>query len=798
MRARRAVPRPPAAIVRARRLRVVRWLVAVFLTAGSAPAAAQNLGKVAREVTNIEGDAQQLVSSPLRRSRLRGAHYVEERLTDGELFYRLQDYVRASIVFTDIVENHSGHRAHPDAMFLLGESLFHAGDYLGARTRFREVIRRSDESAFRPYAAKSLGRLIEIAIHTRDFEHVEDYFQRLRRLPPKEIEAATAYFRAKYLYNKAVPVRDVLREGAEGSPSIDVATLEEARRAFEAVADGSPYYAQARYFIGVIHTLRNEFPQAIEAFRRVLRSRATTPEQERVVDLTQLALGRLYYETDRIQQAVEAYQAVPRTSPHFTTALYEIAWAYIRVGDSTKADRALEVLSVVAPESPYIPDAKVLRGNLLLRNGRLEDASEVFGEVRQQFVPIRRQLEEMIAQRDDPQAYFRQLVRANMEAFDASAFLPEEAQRWARFEGDVDRALGVLSDLSQAKQLVSETNSLIQRLTAAIDAPNRGSVFADLRRHLESVTALRNRAARARRALLAIEEDELPSGNSELASARAERRRLERAMSGVPTEDEDFMDRDDELRVRYKALDRELSRLKVALMGMEAKATAAERFLSDTADERDPEGLDATLGELGQHREAVEQYQAEIDEIENLLEAGRLQVGVGDARYQRDDRLRSEYNAAVARERELMREAGVRLPPEIDRLFARIDKVESLLDRHHAKVDSIVDERVADIRKVLKEESQNLEGYREQVASLEGETETVVAGIAYENFNNVRERFYELVLEADVGRINVAWARREEHRSRVDLLSRERSREMRTLDDEFREIMDEDSAGGGE
>lgn len=798
MRARRAVPRPPAAIGRAGRLRAVLWLAAVFLVAGRAPAAAQDLRKVAREVTHIEGDAQQLASSPLRRSRLRGANYVEERLTDGELFYRLQDYVRASIIFTDIVENHPKHRALPDAMFLLGEALFHAGDYLGARTRFREIIRRSDESAFRPYAPRSLGRLIEIAIHTRDFEHVEDYFQRLSRLPPKEIEAATSYFRAKYLYNKAVPVRDVLREGAEGPAAIDLGLLEEARRAFEAVASGSPYYSQARYFIGVIHTLRNEFPQAIEAFRRVLRSRATTPEQERVVDLTQLALGRLYYETDRIQQAVEAYQSVPRTSPHFTTALYEIAWAYIRVGDSTKADRALEVLSVVAPDSPYIPDAKVLRGNLLLRNGRLDDANEVFGEVRQQFVPIRRQLEEMIAQREDPHAYFRELVRANMEAFDASAFLPEEAQRWARFEGDVDRALSVLSDLSQAKQLVAETNDLIQRLTAAIDAPNRGSVFADLRRHLESVTALRNRLARARRALLAIEEDKLSGGGGELAKVRANRRRLERALSDAPTDDEDFVDRDDELRVRYKRLERELSRLKVALMGMEAKATAAERFLTDTAAERDPDGVQATLGELAQHREAVEQYREEIREVENLLEAGQLQVGVGDVRYQRDDRLRKEYNAAVARERELMRGAGVRLPPEIDRLFGRVDKVEALLDRHQAKVDSIVDERVADIRKVLNEETQNLEGYREQVASLEGETETVVAGIAYENFNDVRERFYDLVLEADVGRINVAWARREEHRSRVDMLSRERSREMRTLDDEFREIMDEGSAGEGE
>src|SRR5690606_18987360 len=132
------------------------------------------------------------------------------------------------------------------------------------------------------------------------------------------------------------------------------AGLEEARQAFEAVQEGSPYYPQARYFIGVIYTLREQYPQAIEAFRRVLRSPAETEEQRNVLELTQLALGRLYYETDRLDQAVEAYQAVPRTSANVHIALYVIAGVYIRMGDCTRAERALEVLSVAAPESRFI------------------------------------------------------------------------------------------------------------------------------------------------------------------------------------------------------------------------------------------------------------------------------------------------------------------------------------------------------------------------------------------------------------------------------------------------------------
>jgi hypothetical protein len=42
-----------------------------------------------------------------------------------------------------------------------------------------------------------------------------------------------------------------------------------------------------------------------------------------------------------------------------------------------------------------------------------------------------------------------------------------------------------------------------------------------------------------------------------------------------------------------------------------------------------------------------------------------------------------------------------------------------------------------------------------------------------------------------VGTIDVSWAEREEHRMRVEMLTRERSQELRNLDDEFRGITDE-------
>ena len=763
------------------------WLVGAALAGASvvAPVRAQEPRKLDQEIRDLESAAHQLLAEPLRIKDLRSATYVEERLTDGELFYRLQDYVRASIILTDIVDNYPQHPATGDALFLLGESLYAAGDYLGARTRLRQLIERADESAFRTHASRALGRLIEIAIHTHDFDGVDSYFERLSRLPPQEVEGATSYFRAKYLYNKALPAEETLRE----SLTADAQSTEAARIAFEAVGESSPYFLQARYFIGVIYTLQRKFPQAVEAFQRVLRAPASTPEQLQVVELANLSLGRLFYETDQLDQAVEAYQRVSRASKWFDAALYEIAWVYIRMGDSTRAERALEVLAIASPESRYIADGSILRGNLLLRGGELDDAAKVFQTATDTYGPVRDKLDKIVNDHEDVHGYFRGLVRDNLDVFDATSILPAEAVPFATDEFGMERALEALSDLAQTRSMVRELGQLVRRLSDAMNAANPEAVFPDLRRQRQRTTAIRNRAALVRRGLITLAGRKAGSaGAGELGQVRAERRKLEAVLITLPRDDDAFLERDAALRGGFESLAKSLSELDVELLGMDARIVATERFLLDTQDAREnPDGVAAMQSELSTQKTAVAGFREALQEHKLELEAARLQVGVGDARYQHDDQLRARYNELVTRERQLLGSVG----GELGAMFGRLDTVEGRIAERDRLVDQIAGQRVQETKRTLEAETLNLDGYKVQLAKLEEDAEDVVGGITYANFAAVRGRFYDLVLRADVGNIDVSWAEREEHRMRVELLTRERAREIQALDDEFREIMDE-------
>ena len=786
-------PSPTLGRGRVQRIWLGFFLALGLLTSFVSHTTAQDLAAANRDLSDLEADARRLMADPVRPLDLKSETFVEERLTDGELYLRLEDYLRAAILLTDIVEHYPTHRAYPEALFLLGESLFFADDYLGARRRYAQVIDRGAQPPFSPYLQRSLSRLIQIAIHTRDFRDVDSYFSRLDAIPSSTLSITTAYFRAKYLYNRAVPVDDVLNAPLSTAiRGVDQGRLEQARKGFLAIPSGTEFSLRAKYFVGTIHTLRGEYLDGIAAFRGILGHDPANEEERAILELAYLALGRLYYETEQLEQAVEAYRAVDRTSAQFDQALFELAWTYIRIGDAIQAERTLEVLSVAAPDSPLNADGKVLRGDLLARNGRYDEAEVVFDEVRSTFGPIRDELSAKHSEYPDLHAYFRKVVRENLDDFEIDDFLPESARRWIELEGDYERALEVLADLSEAKQLVQETNDLAERITAALSAPNRISVFADLRRQRERTTGLRNRAARTRGSLIEAESQARGNRPGQVVPVRARRREVQAEVMKMPVDTEDFVDRDMERLGEFRAAERELQGLRIEILGLEARIVASRAGLPSIDPQKaDPQALAA---ELNEHEGEIKEYEEQLIWIRRRLEVGRLHVGVGDKRYQADDVERDEFIDLVGRERQLAGSGG----PPFDEAFSRVAALERRLDQRDAELAAVVKRRVSTMLATVDEETANLQRYRAALGSLEGETEDVVGAITYLNFNRIHDRFYDLVLRADVGKIDVSWARREDHRVRIDTLTRERARELQALDDEFRDVMDQNQGSEGE
>jgi TolA-binding protein len=777
---------------RAARVAVLVALVAVVAHAG--PARAQGFEGLNAALVDVEGEAAALLGAPVPLDPPLSPTHVEERLTDAELSYRMHDYERAAMLLTDLVDRYPEHPAHPDALFLLGESLFQAGDSYGARTRLRELIGHVGEAGYRPYLDRALGRLIDIAIRTRSFDEVEGYFELLAQDPSLAAEASTAYFRGKYLYNRAIEPAIVLRTGRPDLPAIaDAEGLEAARQSFEGVAADTPYHPQAVYFIGVIHALRGEHEQAIEAFRAVLALAAETPDHRAVQEHAKLSLARVLYEAHQLRDAVEAYQTISESSPCFPVALYESAWVHLQRHALEDAEQALALLLVTAPEDPRAPDAMILRGELLVQGERYDEADALFTELRDRFEPVRQAMEVIPAQSPDLRAYFRTVVRAHLDDLAPASFIPESARTWVRMHGSFARALGALAELEDARRTIRTIDDLIIRLRNALEAPNPITVLADLRAQKERVDAFRNRLAQLRGRVADVEAALDPAGGGALGRVRERRRELEQSMARFPTDAQDFRRRDATVVQRYRALGEQVPEVHRALLALEARLNGAEHAL---AERRIATGTAAAEPpELLEMREAVLAYRRAIRDLERGLEAGRLRVGVGDARSEEEAAARRQLIELVAEERRL---SGAQGPGPGEAVMARLEALDAQLAARDAELEAATAHRVTGMLGLVEEDSALLEGHLSALAAVTTHAEEVVTEVVVHNYQLARQRLYDLVLRADLGHVEVGWARRQAHRQRLEALTRQRAREVDGLDAERRAILDEPLGLGSE
>jgi hypothetical protein len=100
-----------------------------------------------------------------------------------------------------------------------------------------------------------------------------------------------------------------------------------------------------------------------------------------------------------------------------------------------------------------------------------------------------------------------------------------------------------------------------------------------------------------------------------------------------------------------------------------------------------------------------------------------------------------------------------------------------------------VAQKAQKLREQVLLEQQLLEGYRAEAASVTGETRNLVGRIAFDSFRRVRQSFYDLVLKADVGVVDVSFQRKQDKTSSIQKLAAQKDRELKQLDEEFREVL---------
>ena len=763
-----------------------RWLAILLLCL---PAAA-GADEIERKLAAYEQEARQLGANLPEPGKV-AAQAGPRRLVDAEVAFALGDYDAAALMLFDLSSKPGPDQ--PTALYYLGESLYQKGDKGAARTYFEQIA--GGANAASRYYQPALLRLIEISIAQRDDSTIDKHLAALDAIPAGTAVPEVPYVRGKYAYSQG--------------------KLDDALRYFSEVPRGSSHELQAVYFTATALVAKKDLARATDILTELVGRKPRTASERRVIELGQLALGRIYYERDQPSKAIDSYLLVDRRSDLFPDALYEVAWVYVKGKQFDKALRALELLNLSEPASQKTPTVRILEGNLRIRkaqlirqkviagtveNGGPSDpgveyarAAAVFTETHDQYLPSYQALARMVDNPGDPAKYLAQIAGRSPTIFQATAPLPEAAAAYLREEPEVQRVVAVETDLADVEANLTESEAILARLEGVLAARDRTAVYP---------------ALQSRRARIGQVQDDLNRLRGELADQAlrlvgpgaagglsAARKGLAQQYGAMPNAEQAHADRVAQAQQQYDAIEHAAAEIGATIDSTQAIAVALRKYALDATPALPADqqlAISETLDTSAREAAAIEK---ELAAIQREIVLGRDLAGVGDEAVARAREVRRQLTAALdAEHRALAAAGGSRDRGRSQKLSAvaeRAARVSAAFAQVETQIDALVERGMQQVKIAIAAERAQVAAYKTELATQEAESRAIGSTVLGASFRDVKAKFYDIVIRTDVGNVDVAWAQKEDADDDLKRLNLSRQRDLKQLRDEFKGILEE-------
>jgi tetratricopeptide (TPR) repeat protein len=777
------------------------------LVAAPSGARADALDDLSKQLVKLDAESKDLGSGIKKPTKtVRKDDVMTRRLIDAQVSFGTGNFEEAALILYDYVNQAQAKssRDYDTALYYLGESLFQKGDRVAARSYFTELVK--DVGSKSKFYQQSLERLIELSLILRDGDGVDAWLAALDAVPADKRNPSVPYVRGKYAFS--------------------LEQWDEAAAFFAQVPTDSEYALQAQYYLGTTQTAKLDLGAATKTFAALVKREPKTEDEIRVVELAQLALGRLYYERDQPTKAIDSYLLLDRKSPLFDEALYEVAWVYVKAKHFDKALRALELLALADPTSTKLPTVALLEGNLRIRKAQtikgqmvmgvdqgkgnpVEEylkADDVFARTHKTYEEPHDQLAKIIEEGRDPREFMVQITGRVSKTFEVNSTMPEIAASWIRDEPDVERIVVIESDLGEIQDNITEAERTIDRLDAALSRTNRVNVFPSLAEKaqrsteiLESLLTIRTKLADQERAI--ARKHASGAELTQLDKLLAERQRIAKLLAELPNAGVAYGERIARARSEFDELDQTAAEVQVVIETTEATMVALQKYINEVDPPPSPEQRAHAEKEIAELAIELEQMRNELESIRRETTLGRDEAGTGDEVAEREEQLRKELRAAFDAEHKAMAAAAARATgadktkaDRIKKMTKTVTDVTTRLDKMNQTIDEIVEEALVEVQASLTHEKAELASYRREFLLYEAESRELGGTVLGSAFRDVKARFYDVLVRTDVGVVDVSWSQKEDTDEDLRRLELDKSREVKQLRDEFRDLIEEEPA----
>jgi len=485
--------------------------------------------KLENEYFAIHDAAEELLKNTDREISDRDTLLLQRRFVDGRDFYFLAgDFRGAAEIFYAIV-THPAVRNLPnldEAHYYLAESLYQTGYFKDSRTYFR-LLRSLGQKT--EYFSIAMVRLIQLAVLRDDFAAAENYYSQLLNGMPADYDGSLGryiYGRALYQKGQTSKGRSILEgisQEADYYPMaqyflavVDVKArdyqkaVNRLRRIKSRLDFRNPEYeaikTQADLSLGRLHYEMDDYPRAINSYVSV--SPESSHYDEAMYESLWVLLTRNDYMVLKIQDERIVYDRMNREFGNFTDTMQllpdaEAAQGMLNEVEGVqgsltdmrrmflKIDDYLENLQAEAvthydnlvkksPNSPLVPEAELLIGNINTQAADFKKAKEVFQRSQRKYSDFYNRIYNAFQTSQGDEALVGLVGKgfASEEEYknrDIPAYLPpgvpEEIAYWMAADREVrkvfdvyEQALAKRRDLDEMRQLIDTIETELRAL----------------------------------------------------------------------------------------------------------------------------------------------------------------------------------------------------------------------------------------------------------------------------------------------------------------------------------------------
>jgi tetratricopeptide (TPR) repeat protein len=385
------------------------------------------------------------------------------------------------------------------AQFWLGKALFQLGFFAGSLAVFDEIVTIGPSH---PYHQLTLPWLASLS----------------RKLPEGAgVLEKVGTYRPQDLENEAFDsVRDELYF-LLGRYHYNNGDLGQAIALLSQVPRESDYFIPAQYFLGVAETREYHGPEAVEAFKNVLRKnaelRATqgkkknretrkltrmsdkkkrrlgistaeldfADQNQRFEELANIALGYIFYQVGKFDTALKYFNKISIKSPYWLDAVFAASWSEFRLvevepdNDNKHYQKTLGYIHTL--NAPFFydylyPEALILKAVTYYFNCRYAQAKASIEEFSSRYVQTKQDLTELLNQAPEDFQLFELSVKIREGTSDLEPFVEMVARKSLQ-----DKTLEKYYDY--VNRLVYEQDTLIKEMSSEFQTGGLGTLLLE-------------------------------------------------------------------------------------------------------------------------------------------------------------------------------------------------------------------------------------------------------------------------------------------------------------------------------